>query len=149
MFIRPYGSIAYWHENRILISVGCDVVMGSRAKKILLVEDNSTLATMITYILKAEGYEVVVTADAEHAVELFKEMDPDLIISDIMLPRTNGFDFVSIVHRSSDVPVIILTALGDERNRMKGLAAGAIDFITKPFDPTDLIHRVKDALEKS
>lgn len=120
--------------------------MGSSMKRILVVEDNSTLATMIKYLLSSEGYEVMVTADAERAIEVFHEMDPDLIISDIMLPQKDGFEFVKIVHRSSDVPVIILTALAGEHHRVKGFAAGAIDFITKPFDPSDLLLRVKEAL---
>lgn len=123
--------------------------MGSKAKKILVVEDNSALATMLKYILSGEGYEVVITADAEAAVEAFKKTDPDLIISDIMLPNKDGYELVQILHRSSDVPVIMLTALVGENHRLKGIAVGAIDFITKPFDPTDLLLRIKQALEKS
>jgi OmpR family response regulator RpaB len=122
--------------------------MGEKAKKILVVEDNTTLATMLEYLLKGEGYEVLVTEDAEKALEEFKRMHPDLIISDIMLPKTDGFEFAKIVHRSSDVPVIILTALGGEENRNRGEDVGAVDFITKPFDPMDLLHRVKAVLEK-
>jgi len=123
--------------------------MGSKVKKILIVEDNSTLATMLKYILSGEGYEVMITSDAEMAIELFKKNDPDLIISDIMLPNKDGYELVQILHRSSDVPVIMLTALAGENHRLKGLSAGAIDFITKPFDPADLLLRVRQALEKS
>lgn len=122
--------------------------MEAKARKILVVEDNTTLASMIKYILSGEGYEVMITADAERALEEFERMHPDLIISDIMLPKTDGFELAKIVHRLSDVPVIILTALGGEQNRIKGEDVGAVAFITKPFDPTDLLHRVKSALEK-
>lgn len=122
--------------------------MKAKARKILVVEDNTTLASMIKYILSGEGYEVMITADAECALEEFERMHPDLIISDIMLPKTDGFELAKIVHRLSDIPVIILTALGGEQNRIKGEDVGAVDFITKPFDPTDLLHRVKSALEK-
>ncbi len=118
-------------------------------KKILVVEDNYVVASMIQFILQAEGFEVLIAHDGDEAVDLLLEHDPDLIISDIMLPKVDGFVFTNIVRRMSDIPIILLTALVGASHKSRGMAAGANDYITKPFDPGDLVHRVKNALEQA
>ena len=118
-------------------------------KKILVVEDNHVVASMIKFILASEGFDVLVAYDGDEAVDLLLEHDPDLIISDIMLPKVDGFVFTNIVRRMCDVPIILLTALVGAENRRKGMAAGANDYITKPFEPSDLVLRVKNALQRT
>lgn len=117
-----------------------------RMKKILVVEDDRTVATMLYYILASEGFEVEVAHDGEEAVEKFGKSSPDLILSDVMIPKRNGFRFARLVRENSDVPIVFLTSLGNAEHRKKGLDAGASDYITKPFDPHELVSRLKKLL---
>jgi two-component system response regulator VicR len=115
-------------------------------KKILVVEDDYTVATMLYYILVGEGFEVDVAHDGEEAIEKFDKGSPDLILSDVMIPKRNGFRFARFVREGSDIPIVFLTSLCNEEHRKKGLDAGANDYITKPFDPHELVSRLKKLL---
>ena len=116
------------------------------SKKVLVVEDNATLATMVKFVLELEGYEVLVAHDAENAVELFSVEKPHLVISDIMLPGVDGFMLISILKKLSDVPIIIITALVGLEHKRRGFEVGAADYLTKPFEPNELVMRVKSIL---
>jgi len=121
--------------------------MAKRPKKVLIVEDDRAIASMIKYILRFEGFDVCMAYSVDEAMELVGEEHPDLILSDIMFPNRDGLTFAREVRKICDVPIIFLTALIGPKNRSKGLAAGAVDYITKPFEPQDLVNRIKTALQ--
>ena len=115
-------------------------------KKILVVEDNILVASMIRFILEIEGFTVSIASDGEEAMDILNDESFDLIISDVMMPKINGFVFAKAVRAMSNVPIIILTALSGAKSRKEGFECGATYFITKPFDPKDLLSHVKSAL---
>ncbi len=118
-------------------------------KKVLVVEDNATLAALVKFVLELEGFEVSVAYDAESAVELFSVHKPHVVISDIMLPGIDGYMLIGMLKKLSDVPVIIITALVGIEDKRRGFEVGAADYITKPFEPNDLVLRVKSVLGAS
>lgn len=120
--------------------------------KILIVEDEDPLVTLLTYNLEAEGYEVAATKSGDDAIVSVKDEQPDLVILDWMLPGLSGIEICRQI-RSSTVtkalPVIMLTARGEEGDRLRGLATGADDYIVKPFSVAELLARVKALLRRS
>lgn len=120
--------------------------MAREMKRVLVVEDDRATASMIKYILRLEGFNVSVAHDVDEAMEMLGEYHPDIIVSDIVLPKIDGLAFARSVKKMYNVPIIFLTSLIGPKNRREGLAAGAIDYITKPFEPHDLIKRIKSAL---
>ena len=120
------------------------------AKKdsILIVEDEKKISGIVRAYLEKEGFSVQVAETGEEALKLLK--DPfDLIILDLMLPDMNGEDICSMIRKSSDVPVIMLTAKSGEEERIKGLGIGADDYVVKPFSPRELVARVKALLRRT
>lgn len=116
------------------------------ASKILVVDDDAALAEMIGIVLRAEGYEVVDCYDGARAVEAFEEFDPQLILLDVMLPGKSGFEICEEIRRTSDVPIIMLTARSDTADVVTGLEVGADDYVPKPFKPKELVARVRARL---
>jgi len=119
------------------------------AKKILIVDDEPNIVQVIAERLSASGYKVVVGYDSVQAVNLAHSEKPDLILLDIKMPAGGGIGVFESLKRSvhtSIIPVIFITAYGDEETRKKVIDKGAADFITKPFESNDLIMRVKKAL---
>ena len=111
---------------------------------ILVIEDEKDILELITFNLKNDGFNVITSIDGEEGLEKTRLYTPDLILLDIMLPGINGFQFCSSIRSSKklkDIPVIILTALGDEKNIVKGLEKGADDYITKPFSNKVLLAK--------
>ncbi|MDQ6830433.1 MAG: response regulator transcription factor [Gemmatimonadota bacterium] len=118
--------------------------------KILLVEDNPDLAFGIAKSLEVEGFEVVTAADGPSGVEQARKLRPDLIILDLMLPGFDGYQVLTTVRSEDDsVPVMILTARGDEPNKLHGFRLGADDYVTKPFGVSELIARVRALLRRA
>ena len=116
---------------------------------ILLVEDEATLVQTIAYTLRREGYHVLTAADGEGALALVQGPEkPDLVVLDIMLPRVDGFEVCRRIRQRSGVPVVMLTARGDEVDRVVGLELGADDYVTKPFSMRELVARVKAHLRR-
>ncbi len=118
--------------------------------KILIAEDNADSRELLTEILVSLGYEVVVAYDGVHALELYTAEQPDLCILDVDMPRKSGFEVVEVLKGSPNTaatPVIMLTAQGGVESRVKGLGLGADDYLTKPFNPRELIARVKTRLK--
>ena len=111
-------------------------------KKILIADDEPTLVSTLQYNLEREGYSVVIATDGEAAVAAARESHPDLIVLDIMMPRLNGLEVCRILRREMHVPIVILSARGDERDRAAGVEAGADDYVTKPFRMGELIARI-------
>jgi two-component system, OmpR family, response regulator ResD len=117
--------------------------------KILLVEDDKHLRKLIHDILKKEGYQVIEAGDGSEALKVFfGEKDIELILLDIMLPLFNGIEVLTQIRKVSEVPVIMLTALGSEQDEIKGLNTGANDYISKPFSYEVLVARVNAIMRK-
>ena len=110
--------------------------------KILIVEDEPNLASGLEMNLSAEGYEPIVAQDADQALELFGRIEFDLLILDIMLPGMDGVTLCKEIRKTSHVPVIFLTARDRDRDKIEGFAVGADDYLTKPFNLEELLHRI-------
>ncbi|ENK1242395.1 response regulator transcription factor [Clostridium botulinum] len=118
------------------------------SKKILVVEDDFDIQTIISEVLKESGYLVERATDGLMAVEMFRRGKFDLIILDIMMPKIDGFVVCEIIRKESNVPIIMLTALGEEEDEMKGFELKIDDYITKPFSINLLIKRVEAVLRR-
>ncbi|KOR26600.1 response regulator transcription factor [Clostridium sp. L74] len=118
-------------------------------KKILVVEDDFDIQTIISEVLKESGYLVERATDGLMAVEMFRHGNFDLIILDIMMPKIDGFVVCEIIRKESNVPIIMLTALGEEEDEMKGFELKIDDYITKPFSINLLIKRVEAVLRRA
>ncbi len=117
-------------------------------EKILIVEDDVEIAMLEKDYLEINGYEVEMAKDGNKALEKIKENSYDLILLDIMLPSRNGYDICREVRDLVDIPILMVTARTDSSDKIRGLGLGADDFITKPFDPAELIARVKSHLSR-
>lgn len=122
---------------------------GESMKRILVVDDEESILKIVSYALSEAGYEVHVARDAEGARFMFAQVKPDLVILDIMLPGASGLDVARELRASSAVPIIMLSARGDEVDRILGLEFGADDYVTKPFSPRELVSRVKAVLRRA
>ena len=118
-------------------------------KKVLIVEDEKSLATVISDSLKNEGFETVITHRGDEAIDCFYKEKPDLILLDINLPGMNGWEICKKLKALSQVPIIMVTARDSEFDEIKGLELGADDYITKPFTPKPLIIKLKKLFKLS
>ena len=118
---------------------------------VLVVEDEDALSTLLSYNLEKEGYEVAVSADGEEGLMMVDERQPDLIVLDWMLPKVSGIEVCRRLRTRAEtrnVPIIMLTARGEESDRIRGLDTGADDYITKPFSMTELTARIRAVLRR-
>jgi DNA-binding response OmpR family regulator len=120
-----------------------------KASKVLLVDDDKTLLDVLKYNLEKERYDVVVASDGAQALELARAEEPDLIILDVMLPGLDGLEVCRILRKDTTVPILMLTAKGEEVDRVVGLELGADDYITKPFSIRELLARVRATLRRA
>jgi two-component system response regulator RegX3 len=120
---------------------------GSQAR-ILIVEDEASLADTVRYNLEREGYAVVVASDGRRALDRFRMDDPSLVILDLMLPELSGLDVCRQIRQISNVPIIIVTAKDAEADKVSGLELGADDYVTKPFSVRELVSRVRAHLRR-
>jgi len=119
--------------------------------KVLLVEDEAAIVTMLRYNLEREGFKVFSTGDGDEAVGLVKAHRPDVIVLDWMLPGMSGVDICTTLRRQEEtkaVPIIMLSARGEESDRIRGLDAGADDYMVKPFSPGELVARIRSVLRR-
>lgn len=122
------------------------------AVKILIIEDEAAIREMVEMSLTAAGFEVFQAESGEEGFSLLNEHVPDLILLDWMLPGMSGIDFARRIKKDplcSDIPVIMLTARGEEEDKVRGLDSGADDFVTKPFSPRELVSRIKAVLRRT
>lgn len=120
-----------------------------KRRKILIVDDEIELLNLLKMVLIKEGFEKIYTAqNGKEAIDLFENIDFDLAILDVMLPDMDGYDICKIIRRKSNIPVLFLSAKGEELDRVMGLAIGGDDYITKPFSPKEVALRVKIQLTK-
>lgn len=119
------------------------------AKKIVIAEDEEHIGKLILFKLKKEGFEISWETDGKAALETIQKTVPDLVILDVMMPKMNGFEVLKAV-KSDDslkhIPVVMLTAMGQESNIVSAIDAGAADYIVKPFRPNELLVRIKRLL---
>ena len=118
-------------------------------KKVLIVDDEKPISDIISFSLKKEGYEIAVAYDGEAALEQFESEHPDLIILDLMLPKIDGLEVCRQIRKTSQVPIIMLTAKDSEIDKVLGLELGADDYVTKPFSNRELTARVKANLRRN
>jgi two-component system phosphate regulon response regulator PhoB len=119
---------------------------------VLVVEDEAALVTLLRYNLEREGFEVIEARDGEEALLLAKERRPDLVLLDWMLPLVSGIEVCRQLRRLPEtraVPVVMLTARGEEADKVRGLDSGADDYVTKPFSPGELVARLRALLRRS
>src|SRR4051812_13334149 len=126
-----------------------DVDMASGRRTILLVEDEPAIAEPLTETLTREGFHLEVAGTAADAVDAATRVRPDLILLDLMLPDGSGFDVCRELRRSSDVPIVMLTARGDEADRVVGLELGADDYVVKPFSAREVTARIRAVLRRA
>ena len=114
--------------------------------RILVVDDDTALAEMIGIVLRAEGFDPVFCADGARAFDAFTASKPDLVLLDLMLPGKNGIEVCAEIRAESGVPVIMLTAKSDATDIVRGLESGADDYVVKPFNPKELVARIRTRL---
>ncbi len=117
--------------------------------RILVVDDEPSVTDLIAYNLRKALYDVQVAADGREALRLAREYQPDLILLDLMIPEVDGLDVCRELRKSSSVPVIMITARGEEVDRVLGLEIGADDYVTKPFSVRELMSRIKAVLRRA
>jgi DNA-binding response OmpR family regulator len=120
-----------------------------RRRRILVVDDEPRMIHFIRLNLEHDGFEVYEATSGLKALDQFRDQLPDLILLDVMMPDIDGFETLRLIREISNVPVIMLTAKGDEEDRVKGLELGADDYVTKPFSPRELVSRVRAVLRRT
>lgn len=119
--------------------------------KVLVVEDDESISNVVELNLRLDGYEVFLAADGEEGLARVEEVEPDLVILDVMMPKVDGWEVLMRLRQqpeTRDIPVIMLTAIGDEQSKVMGLRGGADDYVAKPFSPLELTARVKVILDR-
>lgn len=117
--------------------------------KILVVDDEPNIREVVELYLRRDGHIVVPAADGEEALELYRQAHPDLVVLDLMLPKLSGVEVCRRIQAERRVPLIMLTARGEEEDRIVGLGLGADDYVTKPFSPRELAARVEAVLRRT
>ena len=123
--------------------------MADRSARILLVDDEQAIQTLLSYPLRKEGYDVVQATDGRQALDRFEEQPFDLVVLDLMLPKVDGLEVCRQLRSRSAVPIIMLTAKSEEIDKVVGLELGADDYITKPFSLREFSSRIKAALRRA
>lgn len=118
-------------------------------KRVLVVDDEESILKIVEYALSQEGFEVHTATDGAGAEFIFSEIDPHIVILDLMLPDKSGLDVARGIREHSDTPILMLSARGDEVDKVLGLEFGADDYVTKPFSPRELVSRVKAILRRT
>lgn len=120
----------------------------SRNKTIMIVDDDTNISELMTLYLDKEGYETHTYPDGKEALKAFSDLAPDLLLLDIMMPEMDGYEVLTEIRKTSKVPVIMVTAKGETFDKVLGLELGADDYLVKPFDPKELLARVKAVIRR-
>src|ERR671925_160399 len=118
-------------------------------RRILVVDDEERMVRFIRMNLEHDGFQVSEAFNGKQALQKLRDVNPDLILLDVMMPDLDGFEVLETIREGSNVPVIMLTAKGEEDDRVRGLELGADDYITKPFSPRELVSRVKAVIRRT
>ncbi|MCS7031059.1 MAG: response regulator transcription factor [Gloeomargarita sp. SKYG116] len=122
--------------------------LDNRKERILVVDDEASIRRILETRLSMIGYDVVTAADGEEALTVFRREHPHLVVLDVMMPKLDGYGVCQELRKESDVPIIMLTALGDVADRITGLELGADDYVVKPFSPKELEARIRSVLRR-
>jgi DNA-binding response OmpR family regulator len=122
---------------------------GAAAKTVLVVEDEASLASTLSYNFRKNGFNVVTAADGFEGLQAARRENPDVVVLDLMLPKMDGLEVCRRLRAGSDVPILMLTAKGEELDRVVGLEMGADDYLTKPFSMRELVARVRALIRRS
>src|SRR5262245_65099897 len=122
---------------------------GERAPKILVADDDPNIVRLLSLYLGKAGYQVESAVDGDEALRKLRDLAPDLLVLDIMMPGPDGLEVCRSVRRASDLPIIMLSARGSDVDKIAGLQFGADDYVTKPFNPVELVARVQSVLRRS
>ncbi|EGT5700686.1 DNA-binding response regulator, partial [Cronobacter dublinensis subsp. dublinensis] len=115
-------------------------------KRVLIIEDDADAASVLEAYLRRENYDVAIAADGQSGLDKAQRWKPDLVLLDVMLPVLNGTEVLAALRRASDVPVIMVTAMGDTPDRIGALRYGADDYVVKPYHPGEVVARVQAVL---
>jgi two-component system, OmpR family, phosphate regulon response regulator OmpR len=124
-------------------------ILPDDASHVMIVDDDSRIRSLLSRFLRENGYRVTTAEHAAEARQKLSGMSFDLLVLDVMMPGQNGFDFATDLRETSDVPILMLTARADIADRLKGLELGADDYLTKPFEPKELLLRIASILRRS
>lgn len=116
--------------------------------KVLIVDDNEQITSILAEYAKKEGYIPIVATDGEEALQKFKNEKPDILLLDVMMPKIDGFSVCRQIRKSSNVPIIMITARGEDFEKIMGLEIGADDYIVKPFSPGEVMARIKAIMRR-
>jgi len=125
------------------------VIQKNNKEIVLVVDDEVSIRRILDTRLSMVGYSVITACDGEEALSLFRRESPDLVILDVMMPKLDGYGVCQEIRKISDVPIIMLTALGDVADRITGLELGADDYVIKPFSPKELEARIRSVLRRT
>lgn len=117
-------------------------------QNILIADDNADITKILAAYTEKEGYNPVVAKDGEEAIKLFKESEPVAVLLDVMMPKIDGYEVCRMIRAESNVPVILVTARGEDFERIMGLDIGADDYIVKPFSPSEVMARIRAVLRR-
>ena len=117
-------------------------------RKLLIVDDNKQITSILEEYAKKEGYKTVIAYDGIEAMEKFQSENPDIILLDVMMPKKDGFSVCREIRQNSNVPIIMVTARGEDYERIMGLEIGADDYIVKPFSPGEVMARIKAIMRR-
>jgi DNA-binding response OmpR family regulator len=123
--------------------------MGEDPTLVLVIDDDPQVRILVSRLLRHEGYDVIEAGEAGEALRQVDQREPDLVLLDVVMPQVDGIDLLGEIRTRSTVPVIMLTALGDEADRILGLRSGADDYMVKPFSPGELSARIESVLRRS
>jgi DNA-binding response OmpR family regulator len=121
----------------------------SSGRQVLVVDDEPMLRNLLSRLLRMEGYDVLEAEDGQAALNIVRAKEPDLVLLDVMLPARDGLDVLGDLRRTSNVPVILVSALGEEADRVLGLKLGADDYVVKPFSAAELSARIESVLRRA
>jgi two-component system, OmpR family, response regulator RpaB len=136
------------NAKAIIIYEGVLSPLENHKEKVLVVDDEASIRRILETRLSMIGYDVVTAADGEEALDVFRKTGPNLVVLDVMMPKLDGYGVCQELRKESDVPIIMLTALGDVADRITGLELGADDYVVKPFSPKELEARIRSVLRR-
>ncbi len=158
LFAKRYTNVInFWIDSLVIPAsglfcshgfIGVYTALESVKEKILVVDDEASIRRILETRLSMIGYDVVTAADGEEALDTFRNTVPDLVVLDVMMPKLDGYGVCQELRKESDIPIIMLTALGDVADRITGLELGADDYVVKPFSPKELEARIRSVLRR-
>ena len=147
--VTSVGYISGYSSDRLLVTATSDIAIMKLEPNILVVDDDREIRTMLSDYLQQNGFSATAVADGQETRRALQQADYDLIVLDLMLPHESGLEICRALRATSEIPIIMLTALGEEVDRIVGLEVGADDYMAKPFSPRELLGRIRAVLRRA